>query len=342
MKQLTLKTTSGSCEILVSKSLKNVQNYIPAKRTIILTDRQVASLYRNQFPNFPVIEIGIGESSKNLETVNRVYRELIELEADRSTFLLGVGGGVVTDVTGFVGSTFLRGIDYGFVASTILAQVDAAIGGKNGVNYSGYKNLVGTIRQPRFVICDLDMLRTLSIQEVRSGLSEVVKTAAIRNADLFTFLENNLEKILSLDTEAIEKIVAECVQIKAEIVEHDERESGQRRLLNFGHTFGHAIEKVTRLTHGESVSVGMCLSADFSVKRRILVPEQSSRLKDLLKQIGLTIDVSLQKDAIVQAMWKDKKREDENLHFVFLYDIGDARTELISLTNLKEFIDDMR
>ncbi|MFA4838063.1 MAG: 3-dehydroquinate synthase [Candidatus Neomarinimicrobiota bacterium] len=342
MKRLTLKTTGGSCEIFIAESLKNVRNYLPAKRTIILTDRRVASFYRGQFPDFSVIEIETGEANKNLETVNRVYRELIDLEADRSTYLLGIGGGIVTDVTGFVGSTFLRGIDYGFVASTVLAQVDAAIGGKNGVNFSGYKNLVGTIRQPRFVICDLEMLRTLSVEEVKSGFAEIVKTAAIRDAGLFAFLEKNLEKALSLDSDVMEKIVADCVRIKTEIVTHDEKESGQRRLLNFGHTFGHAIEKVAGLTHGESVSIGMCLAADLSAKRRYLQPEQSTRLKNLLTKIGLPTDISLQRDAIVQAMRKDKKRENENLHFVFLHDIGEARTEPVRLAELEEFLDDLR
>ncbi|MDD5766156.1 MAG: 3-dehydroquinate synthase [Candidatus Marinimicrobia bacterium] len=341
MKHLTLKTTNGSFEILIAESLKNIRDYLPEKRAIILTDRHVASLYRGQFPDLPVIEIESGETNKNLETVNDVYRKLIDLEADRSTFLLGIGGGIVTDVTGFIGSTFLRGIDYGFVASTVLAQVDAAIGGKNGVNYSGYKNLIGTIRQPRFVICDLEMLRTLPTEEVRSGFAEIVKTAAVRDASLFAFLEDNIEKAVSLDLKVMEKIIAECVRIKTEIVSQDEKESGQRRLLNFGHSFGHAIEKVSGLTHGESVSIGMCLSVDFSVKRNILTPESSARLKNLLTKINLPTRILFQKEAIVQAMRKDKKRENENLHFVFLHDIGDARTELISLSELKEFLDDL-
>lgn len=321
--------------------MKNALNYFGSKRVIILTDKNVSSLYKDQFPECPVIEIGTGESAKTLATADEVYKQLIELEADRSTFLLGIGGGIVTDMTGFIGATYMRGLDYGFVASTLLAQVDAAIGGKNGVNFSGYKNLIGTIRQPRFVICDPNMLLTLPDVELRSGLAEIVKAAAIRNYELFSYIEANIPDILALDPVVMERIIYESIQIKMAIVSSDEKEMGKRRKLNFGHTFGHAIEKLTGIPHGEAVSIGMALASDLSVKRHFLPLPEADRLKSLLKKLGLPITINVRKEQIMEAIRKDKKREQKMIHFVLLQSIGSSIVENISLSELEDFVDDM-
>lgn len=328
-------------KIIIGDLMKNALNYFGSKRVIILTDKNVSSLYKDQFPECPVIEIGTGESAKTLATADEVYKQLIELEADRSTFLLGIGGGIVTDMTGFIGATYMRGLDYGFVASTLLAQVDAAIGGKNGVNFSGYKNLIGTIRQPRFVICDPNMLLTLPDVELRSGLAEIVKAAAIRNYELFSYIEANIPDILALDPVVMERIIYESIQIKMAIVSSDEKEMGKRRKLNFGHTFGHAIEKLTGIPHGEAVSIGMALASDLSVKRHFLPLPEADRLKSLLKKLGLPITINVRKEQIMEAIRKDKKREQKMIHFVLLQSIGSSIVENISLSELEDFVDDM-
>ena len=167
-----------------------------------------------------------------------------DCEADRASFIVGIGGGIVCDVTGYAASTYLRGLKFGFVASTLLAQVDAAVGGKNGVNWEGYKNMIGVFNQPDFVICDPLLLRTLPRREVLSGMAEVVKHALIADAGLFSYLEENGSGVLDLRPEVMERLVCDSVRIKSSIVNRDEREKGERRLLNFGHTFGHALEKV--------------------------------------------------------------------------------------------------
>ena len=175
--------------------------------------------------------------------------------------IVAIGGGIVCDVAGFAASTYMRGLSFGFVPTTLLAQVDASVGGKNGVNLHGYKNLVGTFAQPGFVLCDPELLRTLPTEEVRNGFAEVIKQAAIGDALLFSFLEAGPDAALSLDRAAIDRIVYDCLKVKTNIVKEDELETGERRKLNFGHTVGHAVEKVHGLRHGEAVSIGMMAAA---------------------------------------------------------------------------------
>ena len=179
----------GDSTLLIGESLQALSRYLPPGKTFIITDANVREAYGRLFPPAEVIEIGTGEGIKNLETVGSVYEALIRCEADRASFILGIGGGIVCDVTGYAASTYLRGLKFGFVASTLLAQVDAAVGGKNGVNFEGYKNLIGVFSQPDFVICDPVLLRTLPRKEVLSGMAEVVKHALIADADLFLYLE---------------------------------------------------------------------------------------------------------------------------------------------------------
>jgi len=341
MKLLEIQGLSGHSDILVGESLDNLDKYTQNKRTIIITDRIVASYYRPRFPKADVIEIGCSEEVKKLETVESIYKQLLDLEVDRSCFIVGIGGGVVCDIAGFVASTYMRGLPFGFVSSSLLSQVDASVGGKNGVNFYGYKNIIGIFQQPLFVICDLTMFNTLPSDQLANGLAEVIKHAAIADKDHFNFLEKNYEAIISLDMQVLEKLVYDSISIKAAVVVKDEREKGERRKLNFGHTFGHAVETSLCIPHGEAVSIGMVLAAHLSVQRGYLEPGDAQRLKALLDNVDLPTSIMVDKQNIRDAIKRDKKREGEGIHFVLLKGLGQAVIEEISIQELEGAVDDL-
>jgi len=249
-------------EIYIGPTSDILPGVLPGGRVVVVSDATIDRLYHPMLAPYDTVLIGLGESIKTLQTVESIYRRFIELGVDRSTFVLGIGGGIVTDVAGFAAATYMRGLDFGFVSTTLLGQVDASVGGKNGVNVDGYKNMAGTFSQPRFVICDPGMLRTLSDREFRAGLAEVVKAAIIADADLFARIEATTFDDLRSDTDLLTDAVSASIRVKADIVERDERESGDRRKLNLGHTLAHAIEKCTnRLNHGEAVAGGTARGA---------------------------------------------------------------------------------
>ncbi len=341
MQTLTVEGLTHTSTILVGEQLANLANYLPATQTILITDENVRAHYGAGFPAMPVICIGTGEKHKTLTTVDEIMGALVKLEADRSAFIVGIGGGLVCDVTGFVASIYLRGVRFGFVSTTLLSQVDASVGGKNGVNYGGYKNMVGVFNQPEFVICDPAMLRTLPEKEYLSGMAEVIKHAAIEDADLFAFLEANVDRALALAPDVVQRAVYDSVVIKSQIVNRDEREKGERRKLNFGHTFGHAIEKTTGMAHGEAVSIGMAIAANLSVRRGLLAPEQARRLIALIEAMKLPVRLDGDNQALIDALGKDKKRQGDQVHFVLLEDIGRSVITPIALEELKDMVADI-
>ncbi len=341
MNVLEIHGNTGNSRILIGESLRNLSTYIPAQKMVVVTDTNVRGYYTENFPNCAVIEIGTGEKIKNLDTVQTIYGKLLEIGADRSFFLVGIGGGIVCDITGFVASTYLRGVKFGFVPTTLLAQVDAAVGGKNGVNFGGYKNMVGVFNQPELVICDLNLLRTLPEQEILGGYAEIVKHAAIGDDGLFSYLEKHYNKALELDTGVVEKLVYDSIVIKSSIVNKDEKEKGDRRKLNFGHTFGHAIEKTTGVPHGEAVSAGMVVASMLSEKRGYLAAKDAKRIEELLKNLKLPTKLQLYGKRILDALRKDKKRYGESIHFVMLHGIGNAIIRKISLKELEAVVNDL-
>jgi 3-dehydroquinate synthase len=341
MKVLKIKGSVRESAIYVGEKLKNVFEYIPVERTVIITDSNVSSHYGRDFPSCPVITIGIGEKNKTLETVKDIFTRLLELEIQRSSFILGIGGGIVCDITGFVASTYLRGIRFGFVSTTLLSQVDAGVGGKNGVNFEGYKNMVGVFNQPEFVICDMELLRTLPKNELVNGFGEIVKHAAIGNQNMFAYIEAQYQKALDLNPEVIEKLVYDSVVIKSDIVNRDEKETGERRKLNFGHTIGHAIEKTLKVPHGEAISIGMVVAAALSVKRGLLSQKKADRLTSLLKKLKLPTSFNVNVDNVMDALGKDKKREDDFIYFILLEDIGKAVIQEIPIKELKTVLKTM-
>jgi 3-dehydroquinate synthase len=308
---------------------------------VLLVDEHVLCQHHDLFSCYTCLTVPSGEQYKTLPTVEQLYRELIRIEADRSSLLVGVGGGLATDVAGFVASTFLREVRFGFISSTLLGQVDASIGGKNGVNLDGYKNMVGTIRQPTFVWCDLDLLQTLARKEYVSGIAEVIKYGAIRDAEFLPFLREHMEGILSQDVKVLEEVVVRSVRAKVEIVEQDEKEAGLRSLLNFGHTIGHAVERDRKILHGEAVAVGMSLAARLSVKLGHLKEKEAAFLEELIASAGLPVEMGLDPDRIFANIRKDKKKSSDALRFVLLEGLGKAVIRPIPLEELKSMLHDL-
>ncbi|CAB1071265.1 3-dehydroquinate synthase [Alkalispirochaeta odontotermitis] len=338
MKAVNIKAHPRDSVIMIGERLDNAEKYIPVDKPVIITDTNVQSHWGRHFPPGDVIAIGSGEKSKTLDTVHDIYEQLLELEADRSCFIVGIGGGIVCDVAGFVASTYMRGVRFGFVSTTLLSQVDASVGGKNGFNLGGYKNIIGVFSQPEFVICDMDLLKTVPPEEILSGFAEIIKHGAIADKDLFDYLEENRDRALALDSTVIEKLVYESVIIKSEIVNQDEKEKGERRKLNFGHTFGHAIEKTTGVRHGEAVSAGMVLASKLAVKKKSLAAASAERLADLLDNYGLPVLLDFDRSAVLDTLRMDKKREGQRIHFVLLSELGRAYVEEIAISELEELI----
>jgi 3-dehydroquinate synthase len=338
MNKLTFNAASGRSEIFIGADWKSALERTDLSGTIIITDTNVRSIYGAGFPDIPVITLEAGEESKNISTIERILKELLGLGADRSSFLLGIGGGVVCDITGFAASIYMRGIRFGFVSTTLLSQVDASIGGKNGVNLSGTKNIVGTFTHPEFVICDQDMLDTLPDAEYISGLGEVAKHALIRDEKMIGYLEENIEDIIRRDKVVLGNLIMRSVEIKSEIVAHDERETGERRLLNFGHTIGHAIEAVTGARHGIAIAHGMMIASELSFDDKMLDIAEIGRIRSLLERLGLLSEINFDRKEIIEFLLRDKKRENENIHFVFLDKPGHALVKLVSLQDIAERI----
>jgi 3-dehydroquinate synthase len=333
---LSVKTDSGSSTVYIGETFKNLTHYLPDKKSVIITDENIRRLYSGYFPDIPVITIGTGERIKTLATVEYIIRELIKYDLDRSGFIIGIGGGIVSDITGFAASVFLRGVKFGFVSTSLLSQVDAGIGGKNGVNLDGFKNMIGVFNQPEFIICDINMLHTLPDAEISNGMAEIVKHALIADNDLFDFIEKNYSKALKLDDETIYRMVRECVKIKLSVVQQDEKESGERRKLNFGHTIGHAIESIEQKGHGRAVSMGMVAAAIFSEKKGFLSSKDVLRIVSLLTNLNLPVSFDYFKHDIIWAISKDKKKQGDKLFFVFLEKIGKAWIEKIDLQEIND------
>lgn len=320
--------------IQVAEPLEKAQEHIKDAQCFVITDRIVRQLYGHRFPKHAeIIEIGLGERSKTLKTASSVYERLMDSKADRAAFLFGIGGGIVCDITGFIGSTYLRGIRFGLAPTTLLAQVDASVGGKNGVNISGFKNIVGVFNQPEFVICDHSVICTLTRRDIGCGIAEIIKNALIADSRLFKFLELNFEKALALDQDIIAHLVYNSVRIKAMIVSKDETESGERRKLNFGHTLGHAIEKIGHIPHGEAVALGMGIATELSVRKGLLPPNDAYRISRIITAYGLPNQINIPSTDLLSVLEMDKKRIGPQIHFVLLNSIGNAAIYPVSLND---------
>jgi 3-dehydroquinate synthase len=286
-----------------------------------------------------IILVPEGEEQKSLETAARLYRELSDFHAERATPVLAIGGGVIGDLVGFVAATYLRGVPLVQIPTTLLAQVDSSIGGKVAVDHDQLKNKIGAFYQPRLVVSDINTLSTLSTDKLRDGLSEVIKYSVIRDKDLFTYLEENLDRAISLDSSVLEEVVFRSAGIKAYIVERDERDLGLRNILNYGHTVGHAIETASDFTvrHGQAVAIGMVISGRISKRFGFFTGDAQVRLEQLLRRAGLPTELpNLNIDKVIQAMGHDKKILQGRVRFVLPKSIGEVFVSDEVSTNLIE------
>ena len=308
------------------------------RRICIVSDSHVAPLYLDAVqeavssccadPGVFVFEAG--EEQKNLNTVQDLYRYLIRSHIQRNDLLLALGGGVTGDLTGFAAATYLRGIDFVQVPTTLLSQVDSSVGGKTGVDFDAYKNMVGAFHQPVLVYMNMSALKTLPDEQYASGMGEVIKTALIRDGALFSWMEEHICYLQERNPEALQHIVRTCCGIKASVVEEDPYDRGIRAILNFGHTIGHAIEKEKNfaLLHGHCVALGMVGACRIAVNRGLLSEKDFARIKQMLEAFSLPVRTgNIKADAIVDACLSDKKRENGKLRFILPDGIGNTFIE---------------
>ncbi len=333
------KKISSSYEIRIGKGILDRMILLIAKnnkasRYVIITDDTVNRLYGQTLLagftdaglNASILEIPAGEPSKNIATLIEVSEKLLALGADRGTVLIALGGGVVGDLTGFVASVYMRSVPYIQIPTTLVGQVDSSIGGKTAVDLPQGKNLLGTFYQPGAVFADLAFLDTLPEKEFANGLAEIIKYGVIEDDKMFKLLEENMDDVRGREEVLLTKIIENCCRIKKSIVEIDEREQGLRRILNFGHTLGHALEAVSdyALSHGEGVALGMIAAAKLSVKLHHLPEVDFIRIENMIAQAGLPtkIPASLSPEAVIGRLKMDKKKKDNVIHFVLIKKIG--------------------
>ncbi|MFN2439235.1 MAG: 3-dehydroquinate synthase [Chitinophagaceae bacterium] len=319
-----------------NSSFSELKKIVAPHRSIIITDENIFAAHSKKLKGWDTIVLKAGEEYKVQQTVDSVIDQLIQLNADRQTTLIGLGGGMVTDITGYVASVFLRGVPFGFLPTTVLAMVDAAIGGKNGIDVGLYKNMVGTINQPHFLLYDVSFLKTLPVIEWRNGFAEIIKHAAIKDEAMFKTLKENSLKNFQKNKPLLQKLIQQNAFLKIKVVQGDEFEKGERRLLNFGHTLGHALEKKYNLMHGEAVAVGMAMAANLSEK--IISFKQTSRLLSLLDKYGLPTSADYSKKKIFEILISDKKRDGNNINFILLEKIGKAVIRKISFDQLYKLL----
>jgi 3-dehydroquinate synthase len=341
VRTIQVKTGSVDYPVFVGRELlptlsRRISKVIGRKprRAFVLTSPEIWALWADAFlESFrhddppTVLFLQPGEEHKRLRTVERLAEQMAEGHADRSSLLIAFGGGIVGDVGGFLAAVYMRGIDYIQVPTTLLAQVDSSVGGKTGVNLQAGKNLVGSFHHPLAVFADIEVLQTLPSRELRAGLFESIKAGVIRDAKLFAFMERNFEAILARDSKAIEYVVAASVRMKADVVGIDERESGLRMILNYGHTLGHALEASTRykkLLHGEAIAWGMIAATRLGLARGTITEAQAGRIEKLIFAYGPLPVLSLPIDRLLNAATRDKKNRSGVRRFILPSGIGDA------------------
>jgi 3-dehydroquinate synthase len=332
--RVSVSLAERSYDVLVGKGLLDDARAFaalrPAAHAVIVTNdvvgppfaERVMRALRSRFSRISTVTLADGEVQKRWQTLNDIFDALIAKHCDRNTTLIALGGGVVGDITGFAAACYMRGIDYVQVPTTLLAQVDSSVGGKTAINHPAGKNMIGAFHQPRLVVADVDTLSTLPRRELIAGLAEVIKYGAAVDAAFLGWLEDNLSRLLALDGDALVYAVRRSCELKAGIVAADERESGRRAVLNFGHTFAHAIEAGVgygRWLHGEAVGCGMVLASRLSERMGLISSERASRLQSIIERAGLPtrppdVDVA----TLVQLMRADKKSLDGRQRFVLL------------------------
>ncbi len=324
MRTFPFSFPSGTTEYLSEATMDDLREKAPPKSSVIITDETVAALYGKQLEDYRIINMQAGEAHKTWETVEMIAGRLMELGAHRGTLLIGLGGGVVTDITGFVSSIYMRGVPFAFVPTTLLAMVDAAIGGKNGVNVAMHKNMLGTIRQPSFILYNTDFLLTLPEEQWSNGFAEIIKYGYIADARILTTLQQSDVAYFQKHPHQLAGLIEGCVDIKNKIVHADEHETGLRKMLNFGHTAGHAFEMMGNLPHGYAVGLGMIVAVLLSEKHKALPQATRQQLTSILATYGLPTQIDFDVKEAIEIMRMDKKKDDQGIDYILLEKPGVA------------------
>ena len=339
MKKVTYKFSNSSVDYYFDGSITYLKRIVDLKNAIIITDENVYKHHQSKFKGWNVIVLKAGEEYKIQGSADSIIEELIAMQADRKTTLIGVGGGVVTDMTGYVASVYMRGISFGFIPTTVLAMVDASIGGKNGIDVGVYKNMVGVIRQPKFLLYDLNFLASLPQTEWENGFAEIIKHACIKDAAMFSLLDKNRLSLYQAKKNVMSELIKRNVLIKTRVVQKDEFEKAERRLLNFGHTLGHALETQYELLHGQAISIGMTYACHIS--EQLTGFKQTERVVSVLEKYNLPTYASFNKQKVFNVLKMDKKRERKEMNYVLLEKIGKGIVKVIELKKLEQIIENL-
>ncbi|MEY4703027.1 MAG: 3-dehydroquinate synthase [Bacteroidota bacterium] len=305
---------------------------------VFITDEMVMSHHSAFFSDKKTIVVPYGEKNKNLETLSILLEKFLNLKLERGYRIVGVGGGMITDLTGFAASIYKRGVRFGFVPTTLTAMVDASIGGKNGINIGDVKNIVGTVSQPEFIHIQTQFLQSLPKSMWSDGFAEIIKHALIGNEVLCNDLLASRIEDYSSDEVRLEKLIFDNISQKVKLVEQDPFDTGIRNSLNFGHTLGHTLEKKLNLTHGQAVAVGMNFASWLSTKTSTLTYNEYEMILQLLSRYNLPLYQEFDLDAVFESLLNDKKKQDENIRFVLLENIGKSVIHNIDITSLKSYI----
>ena len=312
----------------------NIEKLVPKENAVIITDEHVFDKHKKKFKGWSTIVLKPGEEYKIQQTVDVVIDQLLALGADRKTTLIGVGGGVVTDITGYVAGIYMRGIPFGFVPTSLLAMVDASIGGKNGIDVGVYKNMVGLIRQPKFLLFDVSFLKTLPKTEWQNGFAEIIKHACIKDAAMFRLLQQHSLSSFQKDARLLSALIMKNVLIKTKVVVKDEFEQGERKLLNYGQTLGHAIENMYELSHGQAISIGMTYAAVISQQLKGF--SQADEVVNLLSKYGLPTFAEFDTKKAFKVLLMDKKKDNVSINYILLKKIGTGVIQPLLFVQLQE------
>ncbi len=334
MQKKTISFSSRQTAFYFDASFSHLEKLVSKEKAVIVTDENLFNAHKRRLKGWNTIVLKPGEQFKVQQTVDVVIDQLIALGADRQSVLIGFGGGVITDITGYVAGIYMRGIEFGFVPTSVLAMVDAAIGGKNGIDVGVYKNMVGLIRQPAFLLYDYALLKTLPLNEWQNGFAEIIKHAAIKDAVMFKELESNSIAKYRSNKLLLAKLIQRNAMIKIKVVVNDEFEKGERKLLNFGHTLGHAIENMYELSHGQAISIGMTYAALMSEQLKFFTG--AKQLIALLNKYGLPTVVEFDAKKAFKVLLKDKKKENVSINYILLQKIGKGVIQPLLLVQIQD------
>ncbi|HEY8387801.1 MAG TPA: 3-dehydroquinate synthase [Parasegetibacter sp.] len=332
----SVQFSSKKTDFYFDASMRNLAQLASKKNTVLITDENIFKAHQDKFKNWNTIVLKPGEQYKVQATVDTIIDQLIRFQADRTTTLVGIGGGVITDITGYVAGIYMRGIPFGFIPTSVLAMVDAAIGGKNGIDVGVFKNIAGLIRQPDFILYDTTLLTSLPEAEWINGMAEVIKHACIKDATMFKQLRETDIAGIRKNKSMLNSLIQKNVLLKTKVVKADENEKGERRLLNFGHTIAHAIENLYELKHGHAVAIG--ITAACRISETYTGFRKTNEVMQLLEQYQLPSWAEFDREKALEVLQMDKKRELKTMNYVLLEKIGKGVVQTIEMKELHRLI----